>query len=304
MTMKRKLPVWRSLLFVPVNVEKFVETAHTREADGIQLDLEDSVPPSEKAHARTLVQAAAARVSRGGADVVVRINRPIGLAIADIEACVSPAIAALAIPKVMGVDHIRLLSEHVAEREEQQGMEVGTTKFIAMVETAEAYFRMEAIAKADPRIVALTLGGEDFATSVGMAPEAEFLFVPKTTMLIAAAAAGVLPMGFVGSIADFKDIEAFRATIRRSRRMGFRGSAAIHPNQVKVMNEEFAPTAEEVAHARKVVDAYAEAYRQGRGAVTVDGRMIDVPIVERAQALLDWHQALEEKKRALPPRRA
>jgi citrate lyase subunit beta/citryl-CoA lyase len=220
---------------------------------------------------------------------------PLGLAIPDIEACISPAIAALALPKVMGPDHIRLLSEHVAECEERQGMEVGTTRFIAMVETAEAYFRMEAIAKADSRVVALTLGAEDFATSVGMAPEPEFLFGPKQTMLIAAAAAGVLPMGFVGSIAEFRDVEAFRATIRRSRKMGFRGSGAIHPNQVKVMNEEFAPHANEVEYARRVVDAYAEAYRQGRGAVTLDGRMIDVPIVERAQALLDWQAALDER---------
>src|SRR5437868_6758586 len=120
MTTSRALPVWRSLLFVPVNVERFVETAHTREVDAIQLDLEDSVPPGEKDRARTLVAAAAAKDARGGADVVVRINRPLGLAVRDIEASVCPGVAALALPKVSGADHIRLLAEVAAAAEERQ----------------------------------------------------------------------------------------------------------------------------------------------------------------------------------------
>ena len=109
MTDERKLPVWRSLLYVPANVERFVARAHERGADGIILDLEDSVPLAEKASARAGVQAAAERVGQAGADVLVRVNQPLRLAVRDIEASVSPAVAALALPKLAGPDHVRLL---------------------------------------------------------------------------------------------------------------------------------------------------------------------------------------------------
>ena len=112
--MYRELPVWRSLMYVPVNVEKFVDKAHTRGADVIQLDVEDSVPPAEKANARKLVEKNAARVKRGGADVVVRINQPLSLAVRDIEASICPDVNGIAITKVSGVSHVQLLDELVS----------------------------------------------------------------------------------------------------------------------------------------------------------------------------------------------
>src|SRR5215470_18194149 len=126
------LPVWRSLLFVPVIAKKFVDGAAARGADGIILDLEDSVPPAEKPRARMLLPEAAETVSRGGADVLVRINRPLRLAIPDIEAAVSPRVQALALPKVEGPSHLRLLAEAIDEIEAEHGMAVGTTKLLAM----------------------------------------------------------------------------------------------------------------------------------------------------------------------------
>lgn len=281
-----RLPMWRSLLFVPVIVDRFVDSAHTRGADAIILDLEDSIPPAEKERARGLVSAAAAKVSRNGAEVVVRINRPWRLALRDVEACVSPGVRALALPKVASADHIHMLAEVVSELEAERGLPIGTTQFIAMIETAEAFFRIQEIARADPRVVAVTLGAEDFALSVGMLPEPEGLFYPKQHTIIAARAAGILPLGFIGTVADFKDLDAFRATIRRSRRLGFMGASVIHPSQVAILNEEFRPSAEEVGQARRIVDAYDQAQREGLGAIVVDGKMIDIPIVERAQQTL------------------
>jgi len=142
----------------------------------------------------------------------------------------------------------------------------------------------------------LTLGAEDFALSVGMLPEAEGLFFPKQQMIIAARSAGILPMGFLGTVADFRDLVAFRATIQRSRRLGFLGAACIHPSQVTILNEEYAPQADDVAHAERVVVAYERATAQGVGAITVDGKMIDVPVVERAQALLARHRAIQGRQ--------
>src|SRR6185503_16148507 len=156
----RKRPVWRSALYVPANVPRFIDGAHKRGADGIILDLEDSVPIAERPAARRELAKTAENVARGGADVLVRINRPWRQAMLDLEAAIMPRVAALKVTKVDSADHIRMVAEVVSELEAERGMAVGHTKFIAMVETAEAWFRMPEIAKASERIVALTLGGE------------------------------------------------------------------------------------------------------------------------------------------------
>lgn len=180
-------------------------------------------------------------------------------------------------------------------------MAAGATRLIASVESAAALFRIAEIARAHPRLVAVNLGAEDFALSAGMLPEAEGLFMPKQLSVFAARAAGILPLGFVGTVADFHDLDAFRETVRRSRRLGFTGASVIHPSQVAILNEEFRPRPQEVDHARRVVAAYDKALAEGVGAVTVDGKMIDVPVVARARELLEREAAIaarEEKRRA------
>lgn len=286
------LPVWRSLLFVPVTVQRFVEGAARRGADAIILDLEDSVAASEKARARELVPEAAAAVSRGGADVVVRINRPWRQAVRDIEAAVGPRVQALALPKTDSAEHVRVIAEMVDELEIERGMMAGTTRLIAMVETAAALFHIAEIARAHPRLVGLNVGAEDFALSAGILPQAEGLFMPKQLGVFAARAAGIMPLGFVGTVAEFHDLDGFRATIRRSRRLGFVGASVIHPSQVAILNEEFRPSPDEVEHARRVVAAYGRALAEGVGAVAVDGKMIDAPVVERARLLIEREAAI------------
>jgi citrate lyase subunit beta/citryl-CoA lyase len=291
------LPAWRSMLFVPVTRDKFVASAHTRGADAIILDLEDSVAESEKARARTLVPEAAKAVSKSGADVLVRINRPWHQAFRDIEAVVGPQVMALMCPKVESPEHLGVIAEMLDTLEAERGLKVGHTRLVALVETADAYFRLREIARATPRLDALSLGAEDFATSVGMEPIGETLQAPKQTMIIAARAAGILPLGFMGTVADFDDLEAFRATIRRSRKFGFVGASCIHPSQVPILNEEFGWSDAEVDRARRMVATYDAAKAKGLGAVTFEGKMIDVPVVERAQALI--RQA--ERQRARRP---
>jgi citrate lyase subunit beta / citryl-CoA lyase len=148
------LPVWRSLLFVPVTAKRFVDGAARRGSDAIILDLEDSMAASEKERARGLVPEAAEIVARGGADVVVRINRPLRLAVRDIEAVVGPRVLALALPEIDSPEHVRLIAEIVDEVEAEHGIARGTTRLIAMVETAAAFFRIAEIARADPRLCA------------------------------------------------------------------------------------------------------------------------------------------------------
>ena len=282
----RPLPVWRSLLFVPANVRKYVEGAAAAAADAIILDLEDSVPADEKGSARAAVAAAIPIVSACGADVLVRINRPLDLAVRDIEAVVSTRVAALMIPKVDSAAHLRLLAELVLSVELRQGMEAGHTRLYALVETVQAFERLHEIAAADPRMVAITCGGEDLIAELGALPEADVLLAPRQQVVFAARAAGILPLGVLGRTTSFRDLEGLRAGARDGRRFGMAGAPCIHPSQVAILNECFSPTPVELASARRVVDAYDAALATGRGSVALDGRMLDVPVVARAQRLL------------------
>jgi citrate lyase subunit beta/citryl-CoA lyase len=284
------------MLFVPVTARRFVEGAARRGADAIILDLEDAVAASEKERARTLVPEAAAIVSQGGADVVVRLNRPMRMTVRDLEAVIGLGVQAVALPKAESAQHVELVAEMIDELEAERGMAPGTTKMLAMVETCSAFFRLAEIAKASPRLVGLNLGAEDFATAAGMLPEAEGLFMPKQMCVFAARAAGIMPLGFIGTVADFSDLDGFRGTVRRSRRVGFMGASVIHPSQVQILNEEFRPGAQEVEHAGRVVAAYDKALADGVGAVTVDGKMIDVPVVERAKLLLARDAAIAARE--------
>ena len=295
--MRDDLPVWRSLMFVPVTSEKFVRTGADRGADAIILDLEDAVAPSQKEHARTLIAGAIPQVARNGADVLVRVNRPWRLLVRDLEAAVIPGVAALVLTKVDSAEHVHAVEEIVAELEAERGLPAGGIKFLALVETTAGFFRVDKIATASRRIVALSLGSEDFAADAGMQAEPEGLLYPKQQIVFAARAAGILPMGFVGSIADFRDQEAFRAIVRRSRRLGFLCASAIHPLQVQVLNEEFAPSAAEIERAERMIAAYEDAYAKGLGAVQFEGAMIDVPVVERARTVVNRAAALRAKGR-------
>ena len=294
--MTPELPVWRSLMYVPVNVDKYVDKAHTRGADVIQLDLEDSVPPAEKERARTLVEKAAARVRRGGADVVVRINRPLSLTVRDLEHSICPDVDGIACTKIDSGSHVKLLDELVSELEDKRGMRIGHTRFLAMIETADAFGRIDEIPRASPRVVAMNIGGEDFALDCNMQPDEEVLLHPKQRMIIAARAAGVMPLGFVASVAGFGDWDKFRLMVRRSRRFGFDGAGCIHPGQVTIVNEEYTPSAEEVAYARKLIQMDKEAAAAGRASFSLDGKMIDIPVVVRAEKLLKRYEAIQQRE--------
>ena len=289
------LPSWRSLLFVPVTNDKFVRTGADRGADGVILDLEDAVAPSEKERARTLIADAIPQVSRNGGDVLVRVNRPWRLLVRDLEAAVIPGIAALMLTKVDSPEHVLACADIVSELESERGLPPDAIQFVVLVETAAGFFRIEQIARAHPRVVALSLGTEDFTADVGMLPDGEGLLYPKQHTLFAARAAGILPFGFVGSIADFRDQDAFRAIVRRSKRLGFVGASAIHPLQVPVLNEEFSPTEQEIDRAQRMIAAYEDAYAKGLGAVQFEGAMIDVPVVQRAQTIIARANAIRAR---------
>jgi citrate lyase subunit beta/citryl-CoA lyase len=287
--------VWRSLLYVPANSERFIAKAHTRAADAIILDLEDSVPESERARARDMLPDSIATVSQSGGDATVRINRPLRHMVKDVEAAVKAGAKALFVTKVDGPEHLKLVDELVGEVEREAGRPHGEVRLIPMLETASAYFKAVEVARGSARNVGMNLGGEDFALDVGMTPDTETLLMPKQTLVIAAKAANIMAMGFIGTVADYTDIESFRATVRRSRKFGFEAASVIHPSGVAILNEEFTPSTREIDDAKRIIAAYDEAKKQGMGAIKVDGKMIDVPVAVRAERLLARYDAIMAK---------
>jgi len=280
---------------VPGNVPKFIDKAHERGADCVLVDLEDSVQAAQKREARAMLAKTMSKVARGGADVAVRINRPMRMAVADIEAAVRPGLSALFITKTESVQHLRLLDEVVAELEQERGLPVGGIGFAAMIEHPRALAHINDIAEHGPRVVAMMLGGEDFALETGSVPSDETLELPKRMVAFAAQAHGVPMIGILGTVADYSDPAAYRSSAERARRFGFSGGTCIHPGLVTALNEAFTPKPEEVAYALKLIEADRKAAADGRGSFSVDGKMIDVPVVDRARKLLARHQAIERR---------
>ena len=285
--MERSLPLWRSLLYVPVTNQRFVETAARRGADVIKLDLEDSIPPAEKPAARAAVRDAACLISEAGTEVLVRINRPWRMATRDLEAAVWPEVSGLCLPKLESADHLGFLDETVAELERERGMAVGSIRFMGLIETPRGLNNVREIAKASPRLTGLSLGQEDYSAALGMPSLGpEDLLEDMRRVQRAAREAGILPLGYAGSIAEISDMDTFRASAMRARALGMEGGSCVHPAQVPILNTVFSPTADEVELAEATVAAYDAAMADGHGAVSFRGKMLDLPVVERARRVL------------------
>ncbi|MER9585779.1 CoA ester lyase [Mesorhizobium sp. M0276] len=280
------VPRWRSLLFVPAHVPRFVETAHERGADGVILDLEDSVPQDQKGEARRQLPESVAKVARKGASVLVRVNRGLRALAADLDAAVMAGVDALVLPKTDSAEWISEIANAVSEFERERNLPLGRIQFLAQIETPSALQRLAAIASAHPRMVAMALGPEDFSAAVGGSPEFDLLLAPNLSVLFAARAAGLLPLGFVGSIGEFSDTDKLREAAAHARRLGFAGALAIHPTQVAIFNEAFSPSPQELEWAHRVIAAEDDAATRGLSAFSLDGKMADPPVVRRAHEIL------------------
>lgn len=285
--------VWRSLLYVPAHQEKHVASTRVREADAVILDLEDAVPADAKDRARDALASAVGLVGRWGADILVRINAEPNLAGADIRAAVQSGVCALVLPKVESAEEVRRIEALIQAAEVEAGVVEGETRLLVLIESARGLLALTAILEAGSRIVAVNLGNEDFARDVGVEPSEETLTLPRQQMVIAAAACGVAPLGLVGQATRYDDLDGYRELAMRSRRLGHVGAACIHPSQIAVLNEVFAPGETEVAAAIAVVDAARSA---GGGAFALNGRMIDKPILMRARALLERRRLIEQNR--------
>ncbi|WP_363663042.1 aldolase/citrate lyase family protein [Mesorhizobium sp.] len=182
--------------------------------------------------------------------------------------------------------HWRRMAPTVSELERERDLPLGRIRFLAQIETPAALQSLSAIASAHPRMVAMALGPEDFSASVGGVPELDFLLTPNLPVLFAARAAGLLPLGFIGSIGEFSDTGVIREAAAHARRLVFVGALAIHPKQVAIFNEAFSPSPQELEWARRILAAEKDATAQGRGAFALDGKMVDSPVIRRAREII------------------
>ena len=290
----------RSLMFVPAHRERMVQRAlglgefGPSDLDVALLDLEDGVPPASKEEARRLVADVLGR-SQGDAGPMryVRIRRALSDdGAADLDAIVRSGLSGIMAPKVARADEVEWLSGELDAREREAKIPPGTIRIIPSIESAAALIEAARIAKAADRVIGLAFGSEDFALDLGLPTkregEAADLLYARSATVVAAVSAGKL--AFDGIWPDIEDAAGLRADSQRGRRLGFSGKTLIHPSQVTVANEIFSPTAEEVDEARRVVRAFDEALARGQGAVALDGRMLDAPVVDRARRVLRSHE--------------
>lgn len=289
----------RSTLILPVNVPRFVEKAHLRGADAVMLDLEDAVPGPEKASARRRIREAIPRVSRGGAEVFVRVNHDPAHLAEDLEASVSPGLNGICFPKTESAGDVERLAAQVADLERRRGITPGRTELAVLIETPRGLLNAEAIAGASGRIRTISLGPEDYCLELGVEPSLDGteLHYALSSVVTVCKAAGLAPMGLLGSIAGFRDLEAFERAAARARDLGCVGASCIHPDQVAVLNRVFSPPPETVERAGRTVEMFETGLRNGTASVSVDGAMVDTPVYRRAQRILAQAAAIAEVER-------
>jgi len=302
----------RSLMFVPGHSPRMVQRAlgvgefAASQLDVAILDLEDGVPPDEKDRARAAVAAALGFPSDGeGPARYVRVNRDPGPRDADLAAVLRPGLHGIVAPKVDHPDEVASLARDLDEREDAAGIARGSIPVIASIESARGLLAAHEVAASTERVIALLFGAEDFARDLSLPTEREAeaaeLVYARSAVVVAAVAARKHALD--GIWPDVTDADGFRRDALQGRRLGFAGKSLIHPGQIDVCNEIFSPSPAEVSYARRVVDAFEEAQAKGRGAVALDGKLLDPPIVERARQTLALRDAVAHKQRTPPVER-
>ncbi|MDI6754247.1 MAG: CoA ester lyase [Thermodesulfobacteriota bacterium] len=293
------MKIRRSTLIFPVNQRKFIEKAHTRGADAISLDLEDSVPPAEKAGARKLVREAISMVGGGGAEVLVRVNNDPELLYEDIDAAVYPGLSGIHFPKAESAAQIHRLNALIEAKERERGMAPGSVSVSAHIETPLGLLHARSIAQECARLESMGVGPEDYCFSLGVEPSEdgmELLYAVSQVVTICKAMK-IRAHGLLGSVAGFRDLKGFEGAALRGRKLGTEGAGCIHPDQVPILHKIFSPSPESVQQAHRVIQAFKEGVEKGTASVNLDGKMVDIPVFERARIILERAEAIEAVER-------
>ncbi len=286
------------MLYLPGNNPNMLTRGHLFGSDGLILDLEDAVALSEKDAARILIRDVLRRGEFGSCEVTVRINGvDTDLWRDDLAAIVPCKIDGIRAPKVESPQTVRDLDEELSHVESASGIEVGHTKIFCLLETAFGVWNAYDIAKASPRVTAILPGGEDLAADLRTNRSADGVELEwvRRMMIIAARAAGIDALDTI--FPRVTDDDGLRREVEFVKSLGYDGKSVIHPNQIPIIHDVYTPTEKEVERAKKIIQAARDAAERGLGAVSVDGRMVDVPVVKRAEFTLVRAGILPEQEK-------
>ena len=293
--MKELGPI-RTALFVPGNRPDRVDKAVSSGADVVIIDLEDAVPPTQKEESRPKVREKIAAYR--DRKILVRVNA-IGSKFlpGDLDEIVVDGLRCIMVPKVEECADIRKIDGYLGEAERRNDLEPGTIAVIPLIESARAVQNVFEILseKTDPsRVFTAAFGAADYTLDMGIeiTREGSELHYPRSRIAVACRAAEVDPPLDTPFMIDLKDVEALKTDAERARQLGFQGKLCIHPIQIEPCHAVFSPSAEEIEHAERVIQAFDEAETRGIGAIQLDGKFVDAPIVERSRRILKLAAAI------------
>lgn len=272
----------RSRLYVPGNNPKMMINAGIYGSDAVILDLEDAVLPEKKQEARLLVRNALCQINFYGAERMVRINQvPEGLN--DLEYIVPFGVHTIVVPKCESPDDILFVEQRIRKIAGQ----AGSVHLVPIIESALGVENAFEIARTSENVVALAIGLEDYTADIGVqrTSEGRESFYARSRIINAARAAGIQPLDSV--VSNFEDLEALAVSAQNSKALGFEGIGCIHPGQIQTVNKSFSPSEKEIEKAKKIVFAFSQAEKEGKGVVAVDSKMVDAPVVKRAQKTIE-----------------
>lgn len=278
----------RTMMFVPGNNPSMMQDAYIYGADSLMLDLEDSVTLAEKDAARRLVYHALKEVNYGTTEMVVRINplnTPYG--VKDIEAVVKAGVDVIRMPKTETAEEVKEVEAEIERVEREIGVPVGKTQIMAAIESALGVINAYSIATSSKRMMGIALGAEDYCANLktNRSKDGTELLLARETIVVAARAAGIDALDTVFS--DMNDMETFKNEVAFIKKLGFDGKSIINPRQIDIVHEIFAPSQKEIDKARLILNAIKEAERKGSGVISLNGKMVDKPVVIRAQRCID-----------------
>lgn len=279
---------FRSLLFVPGHRVRFYEKLAEFRPDAVIVDLEDAVPPAEKPLARSTVRERLGGPLLADLQVFVRVNAvDTPYFRDDVRGVVAAGLDGIFLPKAGTADQLHEANMLLAQSELRLGLPLGTVRIVPIVESIQGVLNARELALASPRVIALAFGAEDFSLDLGVERSRDGIETryPRAQVALAAHGAGRLAIDTPWTAID--DQDGLVRETREGRQLGYVAKQAIHPSQIPIIHQVFTPTDDEVAWARRVIAAYDEAVAQGTGAINLDGKLIDVPMVERARRVLD-----------------
>lgn len=276
----------RTMMFVPGANAAMLRDAPLYGADSVMFDLEDAVSLNEKDSARTLVHFALKTFDYSAIETVVRINGLDTVGALDTEAMVLAGVNVIRLPKTETAQDIIDVATVITQVEEDNDLPVGTTKMMAAIESAEGVLNARDIATASERLIGIALGAEDYVTNMKTRryPDGQELLFARSMILHAARAAGIAAIDTVFS--DINDTDGFIAETTRIKQLGFDGKSVINPRQIPLVNGIYAPSKAEIQQAKEVIWAIREAESKGSGVISLNGKMVDKPIVERAERVI------------------